>query len=124
MFFYAGPGALERARLAEQILRERFRIIGLKAEEVRIDLLGLSAIHGPMSPAPVAPPYEIAVRVAARTASKAEAEKIGREVDAMAVSGVAMTGKRMPYGERVREVVGIWSALVPRAAVTPEIVFV
>jgi hypothetical protein len=61
------------------------------------------------------------VRVAARTRSRAEAEKVGREVDGMAVSGVGHTGKRVPHADRVREVVGIWSALVPREAVTPEI---
>ena len=50
MFFYAGPGALRRAQLAKRILEERFKIVGLQAEEVRIDFLGLNAIHGPMSP--------------------------------------------------------------------------
>jgi hypothetical protein len=124
MFFYAGPGALDRAKLAETILRERFRIVGLKAEELRIDFLGVNAIHGALSPAPAALPYEVAVRVAARTRSRAEAEKVGREVDGMAVSGVGHTGKRVPHAERVREVIGIWSALVPREAVTPEVRFV
>ena len=124
MFFYAGPGALGRARLAEQILRERFRIVGLNAEDLRIDLLGVNAIHGPASPPPAPEPYEVAVRVAARAKSRAEAEKIGREVDAMAVSGVGHTGKRVPHGERVREVIGIWSALVSRNAVVPDVLFV
>ena len=49
---------------------------------------------------------------------------MGREVDGMAVSGVGMTAKRMPFGERVREVIGIWSTLVPRAAVEPNVHFV
>jgi hypothetical protein len=124
MFFYAGPGALERAKLAETILRERFKIVGLKAEDLRIDFLGVNAIHGALSPAPAAPPYEVAVRVAARTKTRPEAEKIGREVDAMAVSGVGHTGKRVPHAERVREVIGIWSALVPRGALTPAVHFV
>ena len=123
MFFYAGPGALDRARLAEQILRERFRIVGLDAEELRIEFLGLNAIHGPMSTRD-SEPYEVAVRVAARARDRAEVEKVGREVDGMAVSGVGMTAKRMPFGERVREVIGIWSTLVPRAAVEPDVHFV
>ena len=50
MFFYAGPGALRRAQLARQILEERFRIVKLDAEELRIDFLGLNAIHGEMTP--------------------------------------------------------------------------
>jgi hypothetical protein len=114
MFFYAGPGAIDRARLAQRILEERFRVVGLEADEWRIDLLGLNAIHGSATPRDAPEPYEVGVRVAARTKTRAEAEKVGREVDGMAVSGVGMTGKRVPHQDRVREVVGVWSALVPR----------
>ena len=121
MFFYAGPGALRRAQLAKRILEERFKIVGLQAEEIRIDFLGLNAIHGAMSPAQQTEPYEIAVRVAARTKTREEAIKIGREVDGMAVSGVGMTGKRVPHQERFREIIGVWSSLVPREKIIPEI---
>ena len=121
MFFYAGPGALRRAQLAKKILEERFKIVNLQAEEIRIDFLGLNAIHGAMSPAQQTEPYEIAVRVAARTKTREEAIKIGREVDGMAVSGVGMTGKRVPHQERFREIIGVWSSLVPREKIIPEI---
>jgi len=117
MFFYAGPGALRRAELAKRILEERFKIVGLKAEDVRIDFIGVNAIHGPASHGTGAEPYEVAVRVAARTLTREEANKIGREVDGMAVSGVGMTGKRVPHQDRVREVIGVWSSLIPRASV-------
>jgi hypothetical protein len=121
MFFYAGPGALRRARLARRILEERFRIVKLDAEEVRIDFLGLNAIHGAMSPEDQPEPYEIAVRVAARTKTREEAVKVGREVDGMAVSGVGHTGKRVPHQDRTREIIGVWSSLVPRERVTPSV---
>ncbi|MGE0718347.1 MAG: acyclic terpene utilization AtuA family protein [Alphaproteobacteria bacterium] len=121
MFFYAGPGALDRAKLARRILEERFRYVQFAADDLRIDFLGVNAIHGPASPAPATEPYEVALRVAARTRTREEAAKVGREVDAMAVSGVGMTGKRVPHQDRVREVIGVWSALVPREAVRPRI---
>jgi hypothetical protein len=35
-----------------------------------------------------------------------------------------MTGKRVPFQDRVREVVGVWSALVDRDAVPAEITMV
>lgn len=124
MFFYAGPGALDKARLAEKILRERFAIVDLVAEDIRFDFLGVNAIHGEATPAPVAAPYEVAVRVVARCATREQAAKIGREVDGMAVSGLGSTGKRVPYADRTREVVGIWSTLIDRDAVTPEINFI
>ncbi|MFN8988480.1 MAG: acyclic terpene utilization AtuA family protein [Betaproteobacteria bacterium] len=117
MFFYAGPGALRRAQLAKRILEERFRIVGLQAEDVRIDFLGLNAIHGAATPPDAPEPYEVAVRVAARTRTREEAIKVGREVDGMAVSGIAHTGKRVPHQDRTREVIGVWSSLVPREQV-------
>jgi hypothetical protein len=120
MFFYAGPGALERARLARRILEERFKIVELDAEDVRIDFLGVDAIHGAVSKNG-GEPYEVAVRVAARTRTREEALKVGREVDGMAVSGIGMTGKRVPHQDRTREVIGVWSSLVPRAQVQPTI---
>ena len=109
MFFYAGPGALRRAQLARRILEERFRIVGLQAEDARIDFLGLNAIHGAATPANAPEPYEVAVRVAARTKPREEAVKVGREVDGMAVSGIAHTGKRVPHQDRTRA----WQVLAP-----------
>ena len=123
MFFYAGPGALRRAELAKEVLLRRFDVVGLVAEEVRIDFLGVNAIHGPASQ-PTAEPYEVAVRVAARCAARSEADKVGREIDGMAVSGLAMTGKRVPFQDRVREIVGVWSTLVDRNAVPATITVV
>ncbi len=121
MFFYAGPGALRRAQLAQKILQERFKIVQLDAEEVRIDFLGINAIHGAATPPDAPEPYEVAVRVAARTRTREEAAKVGREVDGMAVSGIGHTGKRVPHQERTREVIGVWSSLVPREHVAPHI---
>ena len=59
--------------------------------------------------------------MAARARTRAEAEKIGREVDGMAVSGLASTGKRVPQAERVREIIGVWSTLVDRDAVSAKV---
>jgi len=124
LFVYAGPGALDKARLAETILRERFKIVELDAEDLRFDFIGVNAVHGAMSPEPSTPPYEVAVRVSARCRSRTQALKIGREVDGMAVSGIGSTGKRVPFAERVREVIGIWSTLIDREAVTPQVQFI
>ncbi|MGJ7519226.1 acyclic terpene utilization AtuA family protein [Variovorax sp. LT1P1] len=121
MFFYAGPGALRRAQLAKKVLEERFKIVKLQAEDMRVDFLGINAIHGDATPTDAPEPYEIAVRVAARTKTREEAAKVGREVDGMAVSGIAHTGKRVPHQERTREVIGVWSSLVPREQVPASI---
>lgn len=116
-FFYAGPGAMARAELAKRMLEERFRMVGLEAQELRIDYLGVNAVHREASPPMDQEPYEVAVRVCARTRTREMAEKIGGEVDGMAVSGIAATGKRLPFNDRTREVIGVWSTLVDRDAI-------
>jgi hypothetical protein len=43
---YAGPGAEARARLALKVVRERPRIAGVAHSELRLDLIGVNALHG------------------------------------------------------------------------------
>jgi len=119
MFFYAGPGAMQRAHLARRMLEERLKEAKLDVEALRIEFLGVNAVHGPLSPTNLPEPYEVIVRIAGRAKSQSEAAKIAREVDGMAVSGIAMTGKRFPHSDRTREVIGIWSSLVAREKVKP-----
>lgn len=120
-FFYAGPGALDKAKLVKEVLMERFKIVNLQAEEVRIDFLGVNAVHGEMSPEPTIPPYEVGVRVVAKGKSLQEVNKVVREVDGIAVCGLAATGKRVPPRERNREIIGLHSILIPREQVKVEL---
>jgi hypothetical protein len=107
---YAGPNALERARLAGDIIRQR---LGRRVPNLRIDLIGSSAIHGlVMSAGPA--PYECRLRVAALDTSAESAETVGDEVSALYTNGPAGGG-----GLRVRvdELIGVLSTSVPRDAV-------
>ena len=124
MVLFAGPGALERAELTKTILRERFRRIGLQAEEIRMDYIGIDSVHREASPAPAQAPYEVILRVAIKTALKSEADKLRREIDPLAVNGASATGKwaTSSPGSRVRAVVGLNSALVPREALQAKVV--
>jgi hypothetical protein len=121
IFFFAGAGAIDRAQLARRVMERRLEEMGLDATTVRIDLLGINAIHGSATPPSAPIPYEVGLRIAAHTPTREQAAKIGAVVDTMAVGGVGMTGKRLPGADRVREVVGVWSALVERDSVRPEI---
>ncbi|WP_255593017.1 acyclic terpene utilization AtuA family protein [Bordetella sp. BOR01] len=116
MVLFAGPGALARAQLTQGILHERFRKIGLDAKEMRMDYVGLNAVHRESTPATDVEPYEVVLRIAVRTDTRAEADKLRKEVDPLAVNGTYGTGKwsTTSPGSRVRPVVGLSSALVPR----------
>lgn len=119
MVLFAGPGARARAELTQEILRKRFARVALAAEEIRMDYVGLNAVHRESSPTQTAEPYEVVLRIAVKTKTRQEAEKLRREVDPLAVNGVSGTGKwaTSAPGSRVRPVVGLNSALVPRGAV-------
>ena len=43
---YAGPGAVERARLGGEIVRERMTKLHQYNDSLRIDLIGLNSLHG------------------------------------------------------------------------------
>lgn len=119
MVLFAGPGAMARAELTKAILLKRFERVALSAEEIRMDYIGINAVHRESSPAPVAEPYEVVLRVAVKTKTRSEAEKLRREIDPLAVNGASGTGKwaTSAPGSRVRPIVGLNSSLVPRGLV-------
>ena len=108
---YAGPGALERARLALEIVRERLVIIGLQSDELRFDLIGVDSLHGTALSRGAGAPYEVRARVAGRCASLAEARRIGNEVETLYTNGPAGGGGAT---HSVREVLAVQSVLLPR----------
>ncbi|VWC47700.1 acyclic terpene utilization AtuA family protein [Burkholderia lata] len=118
---YGGPGALERARLALGIVRERLALTGVAATELRFDLIGVDALYGDATPAVRGEPAEVRVRVAGRAASAAEAARIGNEVETLYTNGPAGGGGAF---KSTREVIAVQSVLLPRAAVTPSFSFV
>lgn len=119
MVLFAGPGAMNRAELTKHILEERFKKIELKSDEIRTDYVGLSAVHRESTPPPACEPYEVVLRIAVKAKTREEAAKLGIEVDALAVNGTAGIGKWGTHspGTRIRPIVGLNSALVPREAV-------
>ncbi|MFC7736441.1 acyclic terpene utilization AtuA family protein [Roseomonas sp. GCM10028921] len=116
---YAGPGAEARGRLALELVRERLRLIGHEAEEMRFDLIGMDSILGPGEGAPE--PREVRVRVIGRCTSPEEAERIGHEVDSLYLNGPASGGG---VTKAVREVIGIRSCLIPEDAVRASLAWV
>ena len=111
---YAGPGAVERARLALDVVAERLRITAVRTSELRLDLVGVNALHGDALAAGHPDPYEVRVRVAARCADLADARRVGAEVETLYTNGPAGGGG---VTKSTREVVAMTSAFVARGAV-------
>ena len=88
---YAGPGAVARGQLALDIVAERLKLIGVDYQEIRFDLIGVNALHGSKLSVGYEP-YEVRIRVAARTRNMTEAARIGKEVEALYTNGPAGGG--------------------------------
>ena len=114
---YAGINAVPRARLAAEIVKERLARRGFTYTEMRVDLIGMSSLHGPQDHYPE--PYEVRLRIAARTDDPRAAEAVGFETRAMHVNGPAGGGGGSD--PIVREILAVQSLLLPREAVTPRV---
>ncbi|HEX2115187.1 MAG TPA: acyclic terpene utilization AtuA family protein [Alphaproteobacteria bacterium] len=115
---YAGENCVARGKLAGEIVRER---LGNQFRELRIDLVGLSALHSrPMSNGKAHEPYEVRLRVAGRAPDEETARRVGEEVEALYTNGPAGGGGAR---KQVHEQIGIVSCLIPRERVTPRVEF-
>jgi hypothetical protein len=118
---YAGPGSLARGRLALEIVRERLKLTGVAATELRFDLIGVDALHGANLAARASEPYEVRVRVTGRTENLREAVRIGNEVETLYTNGPAAGGGVF---KSARDVVAVASVLLPRELARPQVRFV
>ena len=116
---YAGAGAAARGRLAGEIVAERLRLAGVNTLELRTDLIGIDALHGAASP--LVEPYEVRLRVAARTKLERDARRVAREVEALFTNGPAGGGGAFTS---VRPVLAIRTALVARDRVSCRVDYV
>jgi hypothetical protein len=113
---YAGPGCVSRANLALGIVEERLKRLGGEIIELRLDLIGVTAI----APAarPPAEQKEVRVRVAGRARTPQAAAWIGREVEALYTNGPAAGGGAT---QSVKPVIAAASTLINRDCVIPSI---
>jgi hypothetical protein len=114
---YSWPQALEKARAADQIVRQRLVELGLRFEEIYTEFFGVNACHGPAAPPnPDAP--EVQLRIGVRGQDRKAVDRFTRELIPLVLNGPpGATG----FGEGrppVREIVAYWSALIPREEIT------
>lgn len=115
---YTWPDALDKARMADRIVRDRLHRLGLSFEQIYTQYLGVSACHGKAA-APAEDPPEVQLRIGVRGPDRDAVDRFTREITPLVLSGPpGATG----YGEGrpvVREVVAYWPALVPRSEIHP-----
>jgi hypothetical protein len=115
---YAGPGCVDRAALAAEIIRERWRHLRRRDPgELGVTLVGVDASR-PWWRDGMRDTDEVRLRFAVRTFDRAVAVALCEEVEALYTNG--------PFGgggvvTSARETVGIVSTLIDRDAVVPKV---
>jgi hypothetical protein len=117
---YAGPGAKARAELAGAIVRERMLALHGCNAPLRIDLIGVSALHGTALDYP-SDAQDVRLRAALRAGSREQAELLLWEVESLLCCGPAGGGG---YRGRITPSVITQSAYVDRAQVRPRIAII
>ena len=117
---YGGPGCVERAKLAGEIVQKRLKLRQIPIDEIKVDLIGINSLYW-NSNATYTDPDEVRLRVSARTKERIAAARIGEEVEALYTNGPA---SGCGATKAVREIVSVASLLIDRNDVTPIVVMV
>ncbi len=113
---YGGSYALERGKLAIEIIKERLKINKIEVEDILFDLIGVNSLF--KSNNHQSNPTEIRLRVAAKTASKDEATRLVNEVETLYTNGPAAGGG---VSKNVTEIIAIQSILLDKDKVNAQV---
>jgi len=133
---YSWPDALEKAELADRVLRERLDRLGLRFDQILTEYVGASATHGVLverestngaadRPAVLHRDLpEVQLRVGVRGNDKAAVERFTREIAPLVLNGPPSVTGFAGGRPKVEEIVAYWPALVDKTVVktTVEIV--
>lgn len=112
---YAWPDALEKAQLADRVLRERLDRAGLKFDHILTEFVGVSAAHGPLS-GPVDAP-EVQLRIGVRGSDRTAVERFTRDIAPLVLNGPPSVTGFAGGRPKVEEIVAYWPALVDKQVV-------
>jgi len=114
---YAWPDALEKAQLADRVLRERLDRLGLRFEKVLGEFVGASATHGPLAGDAGRQAPEVQYRIGVRDADKKKVERFTREIVPLVLNGPPSVTGFAGGRPKVEEIVAYWPALVDKSVV-------
>lgn len=107
---YAGSGAVERGKLALEVVQERLKLSGVPLTETRFDLIGVNALHAKLS-CVHENAYEVRIRAVGRADNRKDAFSVCAEIAGLGLGGPAGGGGGTGG---VTEVFGVVSTFIPR----------
>jgi hypothetical protein len=117
---YAWPDALEKAQLADRVLRERLDNMGLRFDQVLTEFVGVSATHGPLTVVTGEAP-EVQWRIGVRSDDRKAVERFTREIAPLVLNGPPTVTGFAGGRPKVEEIVAYWPALVDKSVVQTKV---
>src|SRR4051812_23793442 len=117
---YVWPDALDKAKLADKVLRERLKNLGLKFDHIMTEFVGVSSTHGRLA-GEVGDVPEVQLRVGVRGPDKAAVERFTREIAPLVLNGPPSVTGFAGGRPKVEEIVAYWPALVDKRVVKTEV---
>lgn len=118
---YAWPDALEKASTADEILRLRLADLKLEFEEIRTEFLGFNSCFGPLAENSN-DLNEVVMRVGVRGHDKQAIDRFSKELAPLILTGPPSVTGFAGGRPKPSEVIAYWPALIPKSAVTPNVV--
>ena len=117
---YAWPDALEKAQLADRVLRERLDRLGLRFERILSEFVGANATHGRLAGDQSNAP-EVQLRFGVRGPHRASVERFTREIAPLVLNGPPSVTGFAGGRPKVEEIVAYWPALVDKSIVKTKV---
>jgi hypothetical protein len=117
---YAWPDALEKAQLADRIVRQRLDRLGLRFDHVLAEFVGANATHGPLAGDQSDAP-EVQLRFGVRGQDRPAVERFTREIAPLVLNGPPSVTGFAGGRPKVEEIVAYWPALIDKSVVTTKV---
>lgn len=114
---YSWPDAMEKAQLADRVLRERLDRLGLRFDQVLSEFVGATSTHGPLAGDGRDAP-EVQYRIGVRGGDRAAVERFTREIAPLVLNGPPSVTGFAGGRPKVEEIVAYWPALLDKRAVS------
>jgi hypothetical protein len=117
---YGWPDALDKAKLADRVLRQRIANLGLQLDHIMTEYVGVSSTHGPLVVENNEAP-EVQLRIGVRSQDKASVERFTREIAPLVLNGPPSVTGFAGGRPKVEEIVAYWPALVDKRVVKTQV---
>jgi hypothetical protein len=113
---YSWPDAMDKARLADRVLRERLDRMGLRFDQLLTEYVGVNSTHGPLADVS-GEAQEVQLRIGVRSGDRKAVERFTREIAPLVLNGPPSVTGFAGGRPKVEEIVAYWPALVDKSVV-------